>query len=114
MILVTEADRAVERQIKAELAAAFPDDGFWGEESGGNASPNLWVADPIDGTSNFVAELPLWGLSLAYVENGDTQIGFLGFPVLGSFYHATKNAGAFRDGQPIAASTNQFSSTGPA
>nr|WP_306268376.1 inositol monophosphatase [Pararhizobium sp. IMCC3301] len=102
--LVTEADRAVEQQIKAELAAAFPDDGFWGEESGGDASQNLWVADPIDGTSNFVAGLPLWGVSLAFVQNGETRIGFLAFPVLDSFYQATKNAGAFRDGQPIAAS----------
>ena len=67
--LVTEADRAVENLLKAELTEAFPDDGFWGEETGGDPSRSLWVADPIDGTSNFVAGLPLWGTSLAYVED---------------------------------------------
>ena len=45
--LVTEADRAVEELLKAELAEAFPDDGFWGDETGGDPSRSLWVADPI-------------------------------------------------------------------
>ena len=104
--LVTEADRAVERQLKADLAEAFPNDGFWGEETGGDPSPSLWVADPIDGTSNFVAGLPLWGTSLAYVENGEARIGFLVFPLLGTAYEATKGGGAFRDGKPIQATSD--------
>jgi myo-inositol-1(or 4)-monophosphatase len=102
--LVTEADRAVEKLLKAELAEAFPDDGFWGEETGGDPSRSLWVADPIDGTSNFVAGLPLWGTSLAYVEDGEAKIGFLVFPKLGTSYEAIKGGGAFRDGKPIQAS----------
>ncbi len=102
--LVTEADRSVEKLLKAELAEAFPDDGFWGEETGGDPSRSLWVADPIDGTSNFVAGLPLWGTSLAYVEDGEAKIGFLVFPQLGTAYEATKGGGAFRDGTPIQAS----------
>lgn len=102
--LVTEADRAVEQLLKAELAEAFPEDGFWGEETGGDPNRSLWVADPIDGTSNFVAGLPLWGTSLAYVEDGEAKIGFLVFPQLGSAYEATKGGGAFRDGTPIQAS----------
>ena len=82
--LVTEADRAVEKLLKAELAEAFPDDGFWGEETGGDPSRSLWVADPIDGTSNFVAGLPLWGTSLAYVEDGEWEIEIAGktFPAV--------------------------------
>lgn len=102
--LVTEADRAVENLLKTELAEAFPKDGFWGEETGGDPSRSLWVADPIDGTSNFVAGLPLWGTSLAYVEDGEAKLGFLIFPLLGTSYEATKGGGAFRDGQQIHAS----------
>ncbi|MEP3279456.1 MAG: inositol monophosphatase [Stappiaceae bacterium] len=104
--LVTEADRAVELLLKNELAENLPDDGFWGEETGGDLSRSLWVADPIDGTSNFVAGLPLWGTSLAYVENGEAKLGFLVFPQLGTAYEAIKDGGAFRDGTPIHASTN--------
>lgn len=104
--LVTEADRAVEQLLKAELAKAFPEDGFWGEESGGDPSRSMWVADPIDGTSNFVAGLPLWGTSLAYVVDGEAVLGFLVFPQLRTVYEATKGGGAFRDGAPIHASEN--------
>ena len=104
--LVTEADRAVESFLKSELAKAFPKDGFWGEETGGDPSRSLWVADPIDGTSNFVAGLPLWGTSLAYVEDGEAKLGFLIFPVLGTIYEASKGGGAFRDGKQIYTSDN--------
>ena len=104
--LVTEADRAVESFLKSELAKAFPKDGFWGEETGGDPSQSLWVADPIDGTSNFVAGLPLWGTSLAYVEDGEAKLGFLIFPVLGTIYEASKGGGAFRDGKQIYTSDN--------
>ena len=44
--LVTEADRAVEEQLKADLAKAFPDDGFWGEESGGAPATSLGWRTP--------------------------------------------------------------------
>ena len=104
--LVTEADRTVEEQLKADLAKAFPDDGFWGEESGGATETSLWVADPIDGTSNFVAGLPLWGTSLAYVENGEVKLGFLVFPQLGLTYQAVRGCGATCNDQPIHASQN--------
>ena len=104
--LVTEADRAVEEQLKADLAKAFPDDGFWGEESGGAPATSLWVADPIDGTSNFVAGLPLWGTSLAYVVNGEVLLGFLVFPQLDLIYQAVQGGGATCNGRPIHASTN--------
>lgn len=103
---VTEADRAVEVQLKADLATAFPDDGFWGEESGGATQDAMWVADPIDGTSNFVAGLPLWGTSLAYVQKDEALLGFLVFPQLGLFYEAVKGGGATCNGNPIHASRN--------
>ena len=103
---VTEADRAVEVQLKAELAEAFPEDGFWGEESGGATQSALWVADPIDGTSNFVAGLPFWGTSLAYVEEGQALLGFLVFPQLGLVYEAVKGDGATCNGKPIQTSKN--------
>src|SRR5262249_1484725 len=66
---VTAADRAAEQLIAGRLAAAFPADGFLGEETHETAAwPDpmapLWVADPIDGTGNFVHGRDEWTVSL--------------------------------------------------
>src|SRR5262245_37580050 len=63
---VSLADREVERLIRREIAAAFPDDGFLGEETAGqferaesaDAVDRCWVVDPIDGTHNFLRGIP--------------------------------------------------------
>ena len=102
--LVTEADGAVEALLASELAAAFPEDTFFGEETGGSLSSGIWVADPIDGTSNFVAGLPNWGISLAYVRDGVTELGLLCFPALDRCYWAVRGEGARRDGDAISVS----------
>jgi fructose-1,6-bisphosphatase/inositol monophosphatase family enzyme len=53
---VTVADRAAEALLRSRLLAAFPSDGFLGEESGDQAGSSgyRWIVDPIDGTRNFV------------------------------------------------------------
>ena len=59
---VTVADRECERLIVSELRAAFPDDGFLGEEGASHAgrSGRRWIVDPIDGTRDFVRGLGTW------------------------------------------------------
>ena len=68
--IVTAADRAAEDLIRTRLAALRPDDGFLGEESGGatGSSGLTWVVDPIDGTVNYLYDLPNWSVSIAVVE----------------------------------------------
>src|SRR6185436_20620301 len=63
---VTAIDRAVEALVRTELRSRFPTHGVLGEEGTGEAveSEYLWVLDPIDGTANFAAGLPFYGLSL--------------------------------------------------
>src|SRR5262245_50928442 len=71
---VTAADRAVEALIAERLAAAFPADALLGEESHGAHTPDtaglLWVVDPIDGTANFVRDLPDWCVSIGLLVQG--------------------------------------------
>ena len=64
--LVTEVDKASEKLIQSALSRAFPDFGFLGEEQGARDEGReyRWVVDPIDGTTNFVHGLPLFGVSI--------------------------------------------------
>ena len=101
--IVTAADRATEDLIRGRLAALRPDDGFLGEESGGagGTSGLTWVVDPIDGTVNYLYDLPNWSVSIAVVE-GDPDpatwsalAGAVAAPGLGELYTASAGGGAF-------------------
>jgi len=99
---LTETDAAVERHIRARVAEAFPEDGFLGEESGGSTQGNgVWVVDPIDGTANFARSIPHFCISIAYVLNGEVELGVVYNPALEELYFARKGLGATRNGKPI-------------
>lgn len=88
--LVTEADEAAERMIAAELAARFPEAMILGEEAAA-ADPGLletmltadlcFIIDPVDGTANFAAGVPLFGVMVAAVRNGETIAGWIHDPM---------------------------------
>ncbi len=104
---VTVADRAAEQAIKAVVAAAFPADGWLGEETGtsGGTSGRRWIVDPIDGTRNFVRGVPLWATLVACEE--DTPQGSriiaaaAGIPALDEWYDAVLGGGARCNGAAI-------------
>ena len=64
---LTETDLAVEKLIRARLSESFPDDGFLGEETGGDVSGSFWVVDPIDGTANFARGISHYAIVIAFV-----------------------------------------------
>ena len=95
---VSHADRAVEGLIAAKLAAAFPSDAFYGEESAASMTGTLdrvWVVDPIDGTHNFLRGVRYYCVSIAYVENGRPQIGVVYDPESDELFHASRGDGAW-------------------
>ena len=99
---VTEADRGSEHIIRECLLTAFPEDGFFGEEEGEQAgSAGRWIVDPIDGTTNFICDLPLYTISIAYERDGQLQLGVVYCPRLGEMFTAVRGGGAFLNGQPI-------------
>jgi myo-inositol-1(or 4)-monophosphatase len=101
---VTEADRAIERFLSDTLAAAFPEDGFQGEEGGVSRGGSLrWVIDPIDGTSNYARGATRFCISIACLEGTTPLIGVIAAPTVGETVSARLGQGAFLNGQPIRA-----------
>lgn len=80
---VTELDIAGERRLRARIERRWPHHGFVGEETGSVAvdRAHVWIVDPVDGTANFAAGLPPWGVSIACLRDGVPLVGAVhGFP----------------------------------
>jgi myo-inositol-1(or 4)-monophosphatase len=101
--VVTEADLAAEQCLFERLRTRFPEDGFLGEETGWvpGRSGRVWVVDPLDGTSNYVAGLPWYGVMLAGLEQQVPTRAVLFLPALNQLYTAERGRGARRNGEPI-------------
>lgn len=94
---VSDADLAVERALRAELADARPDDSVLGEEFGDTlpGASRQWVIDPIDGTKNFVRGVPIWATLIALVDRGEIVVGVVSAPALARRWWAALGSGAF-------------------
>jgi fructose-1,6-bisphosphatase/inositol monophosphatase family enzyme len=120
--LVTIADHESEARLAEGLAAILPDATIVGEEAV-EADPSLldrigehlvWIIDPIDGTGNFAAGRPPFGVLIALAVDGVTQMGWLHDPLTGRMCHAAMGAGATINGEPVRAkpSGNQIAIAG--
>lgn len=98
---LTETDAAIEAHLRAAIAGAYPDDGFLGEETGGELSGDLWVVDPIDGTANFARGIPHYCISIAFVSGGAVQLAAIANPSAGELHFARRGRGATRNDLPI-------------
>lgn len=98
---VTEADRAAEALVRAELGERHPDDGIIGEEEGSSEgrTGRTWVVDPIDGTYGFIHGVPLYSTLLALMD-ADNQpiVGVIHLPALGETVAAGRGIGCFTNG----------------
>lgn len=94
---VTDADRAVESQLRQEIAAGRPGDSVLGEEFGGTTSwhGRQWIIDPIDGTKNFVRGVPVWASLIALLHDGVPVVGVVSAPALHRRWWAARGQGAF-------------------
>ena len=99
---VTIADRGAEECLRRVLGAAFPGDGFLGEELGetSGTSGRRWIIDPIDGTQSFIRGVPLWGVLVALEDRGECVVGVMALPALGETLWAVRGGGAFVNGAP--------------
>jgi len=98
---LTETDLAVEKFIRAKLAEAYPEDGFFGEETGQVEGEALWIVDPIDGTANFARGVPHYCIAIAFVQAGRVLFGAIYAPSTDELYLAQAGQGATRNGQPL-------------
>ena len=80
---VTEADLAVEAELRRMLAEKRPDDAVLGEEHGASAGgERRWILDPIDGTRNYSRGIPVWATLVALEEAGTVLLGVVSAPAL--------------------------------
>ena len=102
---VTEADRAVEAELRRLLAEARDRDAILGEEEGATGGGvRRWILDPIDGTRNYARGIPVWATLVALEEAGEVRVGVVSAPALGRRWWAERGEGAFANGDRIGVS----------
>jgi myo-inositol-1(or 4)-monophosphatase len=102
--MVTEADLAADQLITQKIRSDFPKDAIVSEESSHFISDShspTWVVDPLDGTTNYSLGLPIWGISIARLVDGQPELGVAFFPRLNELYFARRGEGAFLNHQSI-------------
>ena len=115
--LVTDADHASQATIHSYLKGRFPDHGFLGEEQahGPDAmhgglrlpadAPPTWIVDPIDGTANYVHDVPAYCVSIGLHAGGELVVGVVFDPRQNEMFSAARGLGAHLNGQKLGAST---------
>ena len=105
--MVTELDMFVQEHIKEKFHSEMGDTQIASEEMKDNINneKGYWSIDPIDGTHNFIAGLPSYGISAAYIENGTVFIAVISIPEVNSIYSAIRGSGAFENNKRINVST---------
>jgi len=109
--MVTATDIAIEKSVFEYLSVRTPNINFLGEENGQvELSDGLdwWALDPVDGTANFVRNLPLCAVSLGLIRAGKQQLGVIDLPFLAARYTAAEGFGAFGNDQPIEPSDTKY------
>ena len=112
--LVTDADHASQKIVSEVLLATFPDHHFLGEEDAvGQAVEDTrltgdtpaWVVDPLDGTSNYVHDVPAYCVSIGLWAAGKPIVGVIHDPRMNEVFTAASGLGAFLNGKPIRVSS---------
>ncbi len=103
---VTRADVECEEAIRETILAAFPDHGFFGEETGKRQADaeHLWLVDPIDGTKGFVRQYPFFSTQIALMRAGELVLGVSSGTMMGELAWAEKGRGAWLNDERLAVS----------
>lgn len=106
--VLTEADLAANQSITTYLQAHYPDIPLLSEEMDEaqqtrllQTSPRLWCLDPLDGTSNFAAGIPLFATSLALFEEGQVVLAITYDPFRDELFTASRGHGAYLNAKPL-------------
>jgi myo-inositol-1(or 4)-monophosphatase len=99
----TQMDKASEALIVSQILSKRPDDGIIAEE--GTSVPSksgiTWVIDPLDGTVNYLYNMPGWNICIAAKDQNGVQVGVVVAPSINGFWYARKGGGAFYNDKPI-------------
>ena len=99
---VTEADRAVETELRTILGIERRRDAILGEEEGQTgSSARRWIVDPIDGTRNYLRGVPVWATLIALEDHGQVTVGVVSAPALHRRWWAERGAAAHANGDVV-------------
>ncbi len=103
--IVTHLDTRAEALIAAELKASFPGDGLLAEEGTELESTTgyRWIADPLDGTTNYVSGLPHFAVSLACLRGPEVVLGVVHSPAMGETFKVVRGERATGPDGPMKA-----------
>ena len=106
--IVTEADLLMQQSLTKALAAQYPEVRMLGEEICESeqqdvlqSSDDFWCLDPVDGTTNFHATMPLFSVSLALISGGEVILGVVYDPNRREFFGAIRGQGIWVNAEPI-------------
>ncbi len=107
--LVTEADHASQETVRRTILAAFPNHEVLGEEDKPSQAPAQpadfrWIVDPLDGTTNYVHQVPHFCVSLGLEHQGEMVCGAIFDPISNECFTAVRGKGAYRNGSRIVTS----------
>ena len=99
----TEVDRAAERAIISTVREFYPDHGFLGEEGGARPGKEevIWIVDPLDGTTNYLREIPHYAVSIGVRRNRRLEHAVIYDPRRNELFTATRGWGAQLDSRRI-------------
>jgi myo-inositol-1(or 4)-monophosphatase len=106
--LVSFVDVESEKLLAEGLFELLPGSGILGEENTQNTAGDFeytWIIDPLDGTTNYLHGLPVFSISIALVQGGETLLGVVYAPALDETFYATRGEGADLNGEPISVSS---------
>jgi myo-inositol-1(or 4)-monophosphatase len=106
--LVTDADKAVEREIVRILRGAFPEHAILAEETGTSGdNAYCWYIDPIDGTTNYAHGFPVYAVSIGLAEADRLLVGVVYLPATDELFTAELGGGAMLNGVPLRVSDTE-------
>jgi len=105
--IVTAADRASEDLVVGRLKSRYPSHSIVAEEGTGvdRDSEYVWYVDPLDGTTNFAHNVPVFSVSIGLEKNGERIVGVVYDPSRDEFFTAEKGSGAYLNNRRIKVST---------
>jgi len=107
--LVSYVDKTAEKMIIERLGTLIPNAAFLAEEDSvhDTVADYRWVIDPLDGTTNFIHQLPFYAISIALEEKGELVLGVILEVKSGDLFYAWKDGGAWLNAKPIKVSASK-------
>ncbi len=106
--VVSYVDKKSEEVIREKIKKNFPDHSVIGEEEGGVDNHDyVWYVDPLDGTKNYIAGFPIFGVSVGVVYKKEPVVGAVYLPYFDTLYWAVKGRGAYKNDRIIRVSQRE-------